>query len=358
MERDVKKPINYLDLFSGIGGFRLGFIEAGFDFAWTGHSEIDKFPNQIYNKHWPESEDLGDVKEIRPESLPRIDFITFGFPCQDLSIAGRKRGFDGTRSSLFFEALRIIRATKPEVFIFENVKGLFSTNKGRDFKTILEAIADLGLYECEWQLLNTRWFLPQNRERIYFIGYLRGSGRPKVFPFREDDFKFDETQEETQGEGSRIRGKCASSLGVGGSFKERNLIANTMSHRYHKDGSENLIQIGIIGKDSEATKVYDLEGCARTIKNGGGMGAKTGLYRVHTLQPRSPNRPSIRNKTSSGGSGPLSRDDGNTYCLDSGNCQAVEIKSNIRRLTPVECARLQGFPDNWCEGKYGGGCSV
>ncbi len=179
----MQGKINYLDLFSGIGGFRLGLERAGFKFMWTGHSEIDRYANSIYRRHFNESTELGDIKDIKPEHLPKIDLITFGFPCQDLSLAGRRRGLRAPRSGLFYEALRIIEATRPTVFIFENVRGLLHSNKGRDFEKVLREIANLGLYDCEGQLLNTSWLLPQNRDRFFFVGHLRGSSRPRVFPF-------------------------------------------------------------------------------------------------------------------------------------------------------------------------------
>ena len=122
--------------------------------------------------------------------------------------------------------MRIIGAKKPKYFIFENVKGLFSSNEGQDFDLILRTVADFG-YDGQWQLLNTRWFLPQNRERVYFVGHIRGEPRPKVFPIGEDG-------------------------------------------EQHEKG---LNQIGTIGKDSEATRVYDTT-CARTIKRWWWYGSK------------------------------------------------------------------------------------
>ena len=175
---------NYLDLFSGIGGFHKGLEEAGLKFGWTGHSEIDRHAKSIYQKHFPQSEDLGDVSNINVSDLPKVDLVTFGFPCQDLSIAGKREGLGASRSGLFHEAIRIIGAKRPSYFIFENVKGLFSSNGGKDFLSVLGAIADIG-YDGQWQLLNTRWFLPQNRERIYFVGYPRGEGGRQIFPIEE-----------------------------------------------------------------------------------------------------------------------------------------------------------------------------
>lgn len=176
--------MNYLDLFSGIGGFALGAHRAGLIFDKHYFSEIDKHAKKIYQKHFPTAIDLGGVQNIG-EGLGKIDFVTFGFPCQDLSVAGKRAGLAGSRSSLFFEATRLIRFYKPTTFIFENVAGLLSNNEGKDFEVVLREIADIGLYECEWQLLNTSWFLPQNRERVYFIGHLgKGCGQ-KVFPVGE-----------------------------------------------------------------------------------------------------------------------------------------------------------------------------
>ena len=189
--------VNTLDLFSGIGGFALGLQQAGIKHDWLGYSDINEYSNKIYGRHFNGAEKLGDITTIQTHNLPRIDIVNFGFPCQDLSVANKqRRGLDGSRSSLFFEAIRIIRDKKPKFFIFENVKGTFNSNNGEDFKIILEAIADIG-YDGQWQLLNTRWFLPQNRERIYFIGYPRGQRPPKIFPLGTD--KEESDYRKTQG---------------------------------------------------------------------------------------------------------------------------------------------------------------
>jgi len=176
--------LKMLDLFSGIGGFAKGIVDAGLTFNWHGFSEIDKYAKAIYKYHFPKAEDLGDVRTIQPERLPKLDLVTFGFPCQDLSVAGKRRGLEGVRSGLFYEAMRIIRVTRPPHFIFENVKGLFSSNQGKDWLAVLGEIAECG-YDGQWQLLNTRWFLPQNRERVYFVEHLRGQCRPEIFPIGE-----------------------------------------------------------------------------------------------------------------------------------------------------------------------------
>ena len=248
--------MNYLDLFSGIGGFALGLKKAGINVGWHGHSEVDKHCCKIYHRHFPESECLGDIKTINPIRLPELDLITFGFPCQDLSVVGKRGGLHANRSGLFFEAMRIVKATLPKVFIFENVVGLLTSKEGKDFKIVLEEIADIGLYECEWQIVNTRWFLPQNRERIYFIGHLRGTSRPKVFPIGEGNQQPNGSTEDISSaiDANYYKGK---SRGFGGQGRQ-------------------MIQIGHIGCNSKGDR-------------------------------------------------------------------------RIRRLTPIECERLQGFPDNWTE---------
>ena len=182
-----------LELFSGIGGFAKGFEQAGFKFTKHYFSEIDKHAIANYKFNFPNAESIGSVTDVRGNEIERPDIITFGFPCQDLSIAGKRKGFAGERSSLFYQAMRIINEVKPDIFIFENVKGLYSSHGGKDFTAVLRTIADIGLYECEWQLCNTEWVLPQNRERIYFIGHLTGRSKPRVFPFREKNARVNES---------------------------------------------------------------------------------------------------------------------------------------------------------------------
>lgn len=216
--------MNYLDLFSGCGGFHKGLEQAGFKFDWVGHSEVDKLACQVYHNHFKKSECLGNVKTVKPDRLPRIDLITFGFPCQDLSVAGKRRGLHASRSGLFFEAMRIIEAITPDVFIFENVKGLLSSNEGRDFEVVLRTVADIGLYECEWQLCDTAWFLPQDRARVFFIGHLRGKSRPKVFPFIEGNQIFDRTDREGHAKGMGMARSCDANYHKGPDGKRTHLI--------------------------------------------------------------------------------------------------------------------------------------
>ena len=324
-----------LDLFSGIGGFHKGFEQAGFTFDWVGFSEIDKYASSVYKYKFPKSEELGDVTTIRPENLPKdIDILCGGFPCQTFSIAGKRAGFNDTRGTLFFEIARILRyfrdIEKPiPYFILENVKGLLNHDNGRTFNTIYGVLTDLD-YTVECQLLNTRWFLPQNRERIYLVGHL-GEGRGhKVFPIGEDDKKTYELQGQST---NTITARDEAGQATGSYVIESEL-----------DAQKGLNQIGTIGKDSEATRVYDTT-CARTIKNGGGMGAKTGLYQIGAERGRYNDKGKIEQQLE------VRTDDVSNTLTGVEKDNRVISKSNIRRLTPTECERLQGFPDGWTEGQ-------
>ena len=147
-----------------------------------GFSEIDKYASQIYQQHFPSHKAYGDITRIDTDTLPDFDLLCGGFPCQAFSIAGKRRGFEDTRGTLFFELARILKAKQPRYFIFENVKGLLSHDNGNTFKTIISTLAELG-YDLEWQVLNSKNFgVPQNRERVFIVGHLRGTSGRQIFP--------------------------------------------------------------------------------------------------------------------------------------------------------------------------------
>lgn len=179
--------MKFLDLFAGIGGFRLGLESAGH--KCVGFCEIDKFARKSYKAiYGTEGEvELHDITKITNEEWRKfrgtVDIICGGFPCQAFSIAGKRKGFlDETRGTLFFEIARAAKEIKPPLLFLENVKGLLSHDKGRTFRTILSTLDELG-YDAEWQILNSKDFgVPQNRERVFLIGHLRGAGGRPVFP--------------------------------------------------------------------------------------------------------------------------------------------------------------------------------
>lgn len=279
--------VKFFSMFTGVGGFELGLKPHGF--KCVGVSEIDKYSNELLKKKFPEVKNYGNAETIDTNRLPDFNVLCGGFPCQAFSLAGKRKGFNDTRGTLFFEVARIIRAKKPKIVFLENVKGLLSHEGGRTFGRIIEVLGDLG-YWVEWQVLNSKNFgVPQNRERVFIIGHLRGEG--------------------------------------------------------------------------------------------GGQGAKTGLYAIQSHSPRS-------GDPKGGGTGPLRstehsftldssphyvlpvgvayrtrnyrgeegqfefRNDGVANQLTTVNKDSMVAKdTRIRRLTPRECERLQGFPDDWT--KYG-----
>ena len=165
-------PIKFFDMFAGIGGFRSG-LEAVGGFECIGFCEIDKYAKQAYEAMYDTKGELyfDDARKINPESLPDIDLICGGFPCQSFSIAGERRGFDDVRGTLFFEIARIASAKRPKYLFLENVPGLLNHNQGRTFKTILLTLDELG-YDVVWQVCNSKDFgVPQSRKRVYIIGY-------------------------------------------------------------------------------------------------------------------------------------------------------------------------------------------
>lgn len=330
------KDIVYLDLFSGIGGFPYGFEQAGLKIKTHYFSEIDKNAIAIYKYQFKNSIYVGSVENV--SGIERPNLITFGFPCQDLSIAGKREGLNGARSGLFFQALRLIELYKPEIFIFENVKGLLSSNNGKDFETVLRSIADIGIYECEWQLVNTRWLLPQNRERIYFVGHLAGRSKSRVFPFRENDFRTDERKTETSIIGTLTAGGHSGGMhsgmtllcdsGKGRKIEERKIIAPLRANT--GAGHGNYVHYG----NSQDQKISI--NVSQTLNAGHYNVPKVAVKRA-PLKFLDRNQKNIKGDYS--------------FTIDGANTGGLNVNGNIRRLTEIECERLQGFPDDWT--KYG-----
>ena len=191
--------MKFLDFFSGIGTIRIGMEQAGHE--CVGHVEWDKYAQASYMAMHDvkESEFIGwDIRGVRANELPRADAWWFGAPCQDFSIAGKRKGLEGDRSSLVREIFRLVRETeetdRPEWLLYENVKGMLSSNGGFDFLGILLEMDELG-YDIEWHTLNSKNFgVPQNRERVFTIGHSRRFGRREIFPIRNGISEIDEIE--------------------------------------------------------------------------------------------------------------------------------------------------------------------
>ena len=159
----------FIDLFSGLGGIRIGFEGEGFNCVFS--SEIDKTAREIYKENWDE-EPAGDIRGINVDDIPDHDVLCAGFPCQPFSIAGKRKGFEDERSDLFYDIIRVLQSKKPSMFLLENVKNLLTMQNGKVFTKMLDILRKVG-YECiSYQVLNTKTHanIPQNRERLFIVG--------------------------------------------------------------------------------------------------------------------------------------------------------------------------------------------
>jgi len=280
-------------MFSGIGGFELG-IKKATNGKWecVGYSEIDKYAIQTYEKHFPEHKNYGDATKINPKNLPDFELLCGGFPCQAFSIAGKRLGFKDTRGTLFYDIARIAKVKKPQYLFLENVKGLLNHAKGRTFATILATLDELG-YDAEWQVLNSKHFgVPQNRERVFIIGHLRGKCTRQIFPLRSNNVKFNKK-------------------------------------------SKNRLELLYDG-DYQSKRIYAVDGINPTIPTSKSGGNHVPFIANHWFRTGNPKQ---------GGTGMLTSTDV-CFCLD----RSPHYVNGIRRLTPIECERLQGFPDHWTKG--------
>ena len=331
-----------LDLFSGTGGFPLGLLKAGFTLKKHYFSEIDPFAIANYQYNFKNSNYAGPIEEIQKNTIEKPDIISFGSPCQDLSVAGRRKGLKGSKSKLFFEAIRILDLYKPRLFIFENVKGLFSSNKGKDFEVVLRSFADLGVYDLQWQLLNTAWFLPQNRERIYLVGSLRGQPRPEIFPIGKNCQKTEDCTRKTIAQ-ANIAPTIDTRVGEQGNYSP--YIFTLRGGRKHpkgnkvefrKDGATNCITG--VDQDNLVLQQWTPLKSERTAK----------AKKIRSAnQKKGIDYAPFQEKQF------VPRDEDITGAITA-NPQYENLLCNlnhVRRLTPLECERLQGFPDNWT--KYG-----
>ena len=340
--------INQLDLFSGIGGFHLGFERAGYKVK-SYFSEIDKHAIAVYKNKFKNSEYVGSVIDIKGNELPKIDLITFGSPCQDFSLAGKRSGMSGDRSSLILEAIRLIGECRPGVFIWENVKGTFSSNAGEDFAAILQAFANIGGYRLEWQLLNTSWFLPQNRERIYLVGYSTKPGRNwrGVFPVGEDSGENTKLSGQ-QAKACTLTTRYGSAYTNGSYVTERKLDAQEVKVKSAtKKGYEVATEgdsINFSNPDSKTRRGRVGKGKAQTLDTAANQA-------VVQVQPMI-----IDNSHKNEGVRTYTKTAPTLNARDYKEPRMVRESSyRIRRLTPIECERLQGFPDNHTEyGIYDG----
>jgi len=292
--------MKFIELFAGIGGFRYGLESCNehkkristrqhissrrnstnfnkrnekrrrdnpmYRCVWA--NDNDKYACQIYKKNFGKGVlHEGDIKTVDAGNIPDHDLLTGGFPCQSFSITGKRKGFEDTRGTLFFDIARILDTKKPRMLLLENVKGLLSHDNGNTFRTILWILHELG-YDIQWQVLNSKDFgVPQNRERVFIIGHLRGTRRPEIFPFQKYFVKKEKYNEKINQKNFKI--------------KTKEYLTNS----------------------NQWNVVYELDGIAPTLT---------------------------------------------TFEIAIPLLYFDEYK--IRRMTPIEIERCQGFPDNWTKG--------
>lgn len=310
----------FFDLFAGIGGFRLGMTMAGH--KCVGWCENDKFAQKAYMTMYnPVGEWFyDDATKLDPRKMPDFDVLCAGFPCQAFSVCGNRKGFQDTRGTLFFDIARIAQEKQPRILFLENVKGLLSHDKGKTFRIILSTLDELG-YDAEWQVLDSKNFgVPQNRERVYIIGYLRGTGRPKVLPIRETNPK-------------------AVKQIIGGKQGERVYDPSGQGIKGRGIGSSNAPKVLVpISINNGRIKLRNDFTCldANYSKGLDNHSARTGVLAVKgdLLTRKNPQRQYGFSK--------------DMFTLRSSVVHGVILDCfKIRRLTPLECWRLQGFPDEY-----------
>ena len=390
-------------MFSGIGGFELGIQKAIPDAQCVGFSEIDKWAISIYQTHFKGHKNYGDANKINPSEIPDFDVLVGGFPCQAFSIAGKRRGFRDTRGTLFFEIARVLREKQPRFLVLENVKGLLSHDQGNSANIIMSTLDELG-YDVQWNVCNSKNHgVPQNRQRIFIVGHLRTSGQSarQVFSLRRGDSKTtglsahenisttviarhaDGIRSGTYiGETQLSQIECIGNINSSGNDANGNVFsADGLCPTLTTNKGEGLKVVcfnaergtrdkdpnpkkgggsGILSRDddvsyaltqthgghlvqlvggSQANRIYDPMGIAVAQQAlSGGMGAKTGLYAVPVL---------LANKRQNGR---RFKDDGSpSLTLTAQDKHGVLTGKRIRKLMPIECERLQGFPDNWTQ---------
>lgn len=380
--------MKFIDFFSGIGGFTRGMELAGHECA--GHCEFDKYAEASYRsmhtiidkqrehlmtlplkqrqKEILKDEYLNgewyanDIRRVIADDIPRADCWCFGFPCQDISIAGKQRGFKGNRSSLFFRVTGLLRDLKekdrPNTLFVENVRNLLSVNRGFDFARLLVELDEIG-YDAEWQVINSKHHdVPQNRERVFIIGHLRGRGGREVFPIegtsRENNVKPLDSLKTTE---------------------VINLIKTTQPFGIDKScNSPRKIDIAncIIAREDKGISNHKAEGTAvaipvitpeRANKRQNGRRFKENGEPFFTLTAQDRHGVAIDLKAFSSKTRGQPFRYGHTACLDHDCYQGVVTTNNInaiwsekyncylaiRKLTPRECFRLQGWEDKYFE---------
>jgi DNA (cytosine-5)-methyltransferase 1 len=300
-----EKSYKIIDLFAGIGGIRLGFehagAEKGIKINCVFSSDNDKYACKTYEKNYlnDDHDPYNDITKHDANKIPEFDILLAGFPCQAFSIAGRRGGFEDTRGTLFFDVARILKQHMPRAFLLENVKGFVNHRRGRTLDTVLNVLQeDLGYISTQYKIFNAKYFgVPQNRERIYIVGFKDCGG----------GFKFPTEKSVTKKLSDIIEEKPVSVK----YYLSDVYVASMRKHRARHEAKGN----------GFGYEIRDYNDVANAIVVGG-MGKERNLLVDKRLTDFTPVT----------------------------NIKGKVNREGIRRMTPLEWERLQGFPDNWTEG--------
>lgn len=314
--------LTFGSLFAGIGGMDIAFERAGMTPAFN--CEIDPKCQEILKRHWPDVPQFGDITQF--DGMPwrgKVDVICGGSPCQDFSVAGQRAGIEGARSGLFFEYARIIEEIQPEWVVWENVPGVFSSNAGRDFAAILNTLDKLR-YVGAWTVLDAQYFgLAQRRKRVFLVARLGAGGASEVLLEPEGVCGDPPTRSR---EGTIASALSASGVGTYGGDEHHNLVVpRSVSLRGREGGV--------------AAELGDEVSCALRAAGGGSSKAHVLAYSLAENQRGEVRLSDCSSQLTTGGGKP-----------GQGYLAAWIPPLAVRRLTPTECARLQGFPDNHLDG--------
>ena len=357
--------MKFIDMFAGIGGFRSGLEQAGH--KCIGYIEWDKFARQSYQAMYDTRGEFtdDDIQRTKGVKLPEADLWTFGSPCTNISIAGNRAGIGGEQSRMFFEVIRLLKEraenqkTLPTYFIMENVKNLLSSNEGRDFAEVLTQMDSVG-YDAEWSVFNSSDVVPQNRERVYIIGHFRDAGTEQVFPIQRQG------SDSSQSNGIRVVGNLSKTGYKSHDVLDEKGIATTLTATAYKHPTlvrvsptkallgkyqhapkvavhqiGNIVQTKSFGGNPQRGRVYDTDGLSPTLNTmqGGGLEPKIAVRPCLTPDRVKKRQNGRRFKENGEPAFTVTVADRNGVMLKNGDVVA------IRKLTPRECWRLQGFSD-------------
>jgi DNA (cytosine-5)-methyltransferase 1 len=394
--------LTFGSLFAGIGGFDLGFERAGMECAWQ--VEIDPDAQRVLRRHWPDAKLLPDVTKAGRKNLPKVDVICGGFPCQDLSVAGKRAGIKGKRSGLFYHMARITRELKPAVLVWENVPGLLSSERGRCFLEVLAEMDRIGL-DGGWTTLDARWFgLAQRRQRVFGVFAFGGAGAElaaEILALRSRRCGHPPPGGEAgQGAAATLRSRSAGpgvNRPVRGGEDDDNLITShaltacrtasgrmdpngetfvthtlrSVGHDASEDGTGRGVPLVTAFESTAGTRSLGAGALCPPLRVGSSVDAPSAPAVAYQCHGNNVGPMGTLRQGNGGTTGGFAANQGGTVIGfnrledDFGDEREMTAPTNtagrgedriavaqgmmVRRLMPVECCRLQGFPDDWLD---------